>query len=283
VPCQDLSLPDLPGFEILSVQSSEVFNYSSVNIPSIQPPVSGLNFCNVSLALTHPRALDTVLVQIWLPIGNWNGRWQSTGGGGLAAGHFDAYLAPVVAAGYATASTDAGLTLNNTINPQTGAWAIHNNGSLNTALIENFAYRSIHEMTLLGKAATVEFYGCPARYSYYGGCSTGGRQGYFVAHLYPEDFDGIMANSPAINTPQISPADFWPSVVMTNIVAPTQCVFSAYQNATIAACDPLDGVTDGLISDISKCYFDPSTLVGSTATCNGESYSIPIKSRNSCC
>lgn len=274
VPCQDLSLLNFPGIEILSVQSTEVLNYSSVDNPSIQPPVSGLNFCNVSITLTHPGAFDTVLVGIWLPIGDWNGRWQSTGGGGLAAGYFDTSLAPVVAAGYAAASTDAGLTLNGTINPQTGLWAIQSNGSLNNELIKNFAYRSIHEMTVIGKAVTAAFYGCPARYSYYGGCSTGGRQGYFAAHLYPEDFDGIMANSPAINTPQISPADFWPSVVMKNIVAPNQCVFSAYQNATIAACDPLDGAIDGLISDPNKCHFNTSTLVGSKVACNGESFTI---------
>ena len=68
--------------------------------------------------------------------------------------------------GYVSRYTDAGLTVNNTIDPSTGAWAITSPGHLNNALIENFAYRSIHDMTVLSKATSKAFYGTETIYSY---------------------------------------------------------------------------------------------------------------------
>lgn len=261
--CTQLTLPEIHGLEILSIENVETRNYS---LTLVSPPVIGLSFCNSIITLTHPGANDEVHVEIWMPLDTWNGRFQATGGGGLVAGYFDLALAPAVSQGFAAASTDAGLTVNGSIDP-TGQWALKSDGGLNTALVENFAYRSIHDMTVIGKALVEAYYDTPARYSYYSGCSTGGRQGYFAAQIYPGDFDGILADSPAINTPQVSPADFWPSVVMGNNVAPPQCVFNAYQNATIAFCDPLDGVVDDLISDPDTCHFDTKRLVGLTVGC----------------
>lgn len=43
---------------------------------------------------------------------------------------------------------------------------------------------------------------------------------------------------------------------------PSACVFDGFRNASVAACDGLDGILDGIIPDIKACSFDPSTLVG---------------------
>lgn len=269
ISCSNITLPALPGFKVLSSSSIEVINYTNPSLPILAP----LSFCNLTVYLTHATN-DHVYNEIWLPLTGWNGRWQSTGGGGQAAGQFDISLAPAVAAGYAAGSTDAGLAVYGPVNSDDGSWALNPDNSLNWGRLVNFAYRSIHDMTTIGKAAVEVVYGTPATKSYYSGCSTGGRQGYFAAMFYPEDFDGILANAPAINTPEIGGALFWPSLVMNNIVVPPNCVFSAFQNATIAECDPLDGATDGLITDIDICNFDPYSLVGTAVNCPGGSITI---------
>ncbi|KIX97757.1 uncharacterized protein Z520_06535 [Fonsecaea multimorphosa CBS 102226] len=269
VPCENLTLPSLPGLEISSVQGLTAHNYTNPLAPGVP-----LDICNVKVSYNHPGENDITWVNIWLPLNNWNGRFQATGGGGLAAGFGDYYLLGAAPFGYATGTTDGGLTLNNTIDPQTGQWALAKNGTLNQSLVKNFAHRAIHDMTVIGKSLTQKFYGKSSTYSYYTGCSTGGRQGYFAAQVYPADFDGIMANAPALNSPKISPGDFWPSVVMHNLGAPPQCVLDAYYNATLEYCDPLDGATDGLISNLGTCDFDPQSLVGKKVDCGGQNVTI---------
>ncbi|KAL3475229.1 Tannase/feruloyl esterase [Aspergillus californicus] len=275
----------LHGVEILSVTGTPVQNYTASDLSIIASTnVTAIDFCNVTATLTHPgeKENDLVVLSIWLPPpSTWNGNYLATGGGGLVAGYFASRQAPGVALGYATASTDAGLP-HDTVNGTTGSWAIksHSDGSSspNTALLTNFAFRSIHDMNVIGKEVIRRYYGVSHRYSYYHGCSTGGRQGYMSATYYPEDFDGILAIAPAINTPQLSPALFWPAVVMGNSVAPPQCVFNVYQEAIVAACDPLDGVADGLIStyDPDKCAFNVTVLIGESIFCTDTNSTITI-------
>ncbi|KAF6816307.1 feruloyl esterase b [Colletotrichum plurivorum] len=272
--CDKLTPPVFYGYDVNYSEGFEVRNYT---LPSILL-ATGANFCNFTLSLTHHGANDVVYVSIWLPLENWNGRFLATGGGGLAAGTFASTMTDPVSKGYAAGSTDAGLTLDNTIGPNSGRWALNPDGSINKALIENFATRSIHEMAVIGKATAKAFYGVEVSHSYYSGCSQGGRQGYFAAQYSPEDFDGILANAPAINTPEVSPGDFWPSVVMGNIVAPPQCVFGRYLEAIIAECDPLDGAVDGLISAPEKCDFDTTKLVGEDIDCSDTGGTVTITS-----
>ncbi|CAK47194.1 uncharacterized protein An18g01180 [Aspergillus niger] len=269
-PCGSLTLPHIPGVDIISMTRQEVHNYSVATSPPYNlADVHNLDFCNVSVTLTHPGEDDTVSVSVWLPLNNWNGRFQATGGGGLAAGIIGLAPAHPVSQGYATAATDGGLTLNGTSNPQTGAWILRPDGSINTALLLNFAHRSIYDMTIIGKTLTERFYGSPPRYSYWSGCSTGGRQGYFAAAKYPNLFDGVLAGAPALNFPRLIGYMFWPPVHMFHSAAPPQCVFDTFWKAIIDECDPLDGATDGLISDYNpqSCPFKPETLVGHTVTC----------------
>lgn len=249
----------------MSFQAVEVQNFTLSATPALgTPAVTGLNFCNVSLVLSHID--DIVHAWVWLPLDNWNGRSIVVGGGGLSAGHELALIDPVLR-GFAAGATDAGLTLNNTIDAASGEWAIRSVGVLNTELIENFAHRSIHDVATISKAAVRAYYRSDAQYTYYSGCSTGGRQGYSAARWHPDDFDGILANAPALYTPRVSPGTFWPSVVMRNIAAPPTCIFEAYYNAIISACDSDDGVLDGIISKPEECKFDTETLLGTSIPC----------------
>lgn len=120
-------------------------------------------------------------------------------------------------------------------------------------------------MTVVGKAVTAAFYGRPARYAYFNGCSTGGRQGLSEAQRYPEDYDGILSAAPAINWSRFIPAELWPQLVMLrdgNFLP--QCKFEAFQAAAVQACDR---VRDGVIGDPSRCDFDPRTQIGKVTPC----------------
>lgn len=168
---------------------------------------------------------------------------------------------------YAAARTDGG-HVDDVYNSST--WALLPDGSVNLGLLTNFASRSLHDMAIVGKAVTESFYGQKPVYSYWYGCSTGGREGLAEAQIYPEDFDGIVAAAPTINRPSFLMADEWPQVVMNNEgYFPSQCEFPAFLNVSVAECDALDGVTDGVIANVTGCKVDTYDLVGSKVTCNG--------------
>ncbi|RTE84274.1 hypothetical protein BHE90_001172 [Fusarium euwallaceae] len=268
-PCSNLKLEAFPDFTILHVETSERQNYT--------PPGSQLtvDICNLNLSLQHHGADDVVRVGIWFPLHDWNGRFMATGGSGISAGDEINLVIPV-AQGYAAGFTDAGLTLNGTIDSQTTEWFLRDDGTVNEVLLENFAHRSVHDLAIIGKAAIKAFHGKHPEYSYYSGCSQGGRQGYFTAEKHPEDFDGILANAPAINGPQLSAAEFWPTVLMTNTIVPPQCVFKAYQDAIVEACDELDGARDGLISAPEKCHYDTSKLASKKIKCTETDSTVTI-------
>ncbi|MFF0292676.1 tannase/feruloyl esterase family alpha/beta hydrolase [Kitasatospora sp. NPDC004614] len=226
--------------------------------------------CEVTVTLTHPGANDRAKVQIWLPESGWNGRFQAAGGAAYAAGNIGS-VAAAVKQGYAAATTDAGVDTSGL----DSSWALDGQGRINAALLENFASRSVHEMALVGKQVVDGVYGHTAFRSYFNGCSTGGRQGYMEAQKYPTDFDGINAASPAINWNQFEVATLWPQVVMNEQhTYPTACEFNAFNQAALKACDKLDGIADGLISDPNRCDFDPRRLIGMKVVCEGKEYTI---------
>jgi feruloyl esterase len=214
--------------------------------------------CRVTATVTHPPADDKVKIFIALPIKGWNGRFQGVGGGGFSGGNPNALRQPV-AAGYAAGATDTGHE------GGSGSFALDANGRLNWMLIRDNAYLGIHEMTVTGKALAEAFYGKPPRYSYFNGCSTGGRQGLMEAQRYPDDYNGILSGAPAINWPKLHVEQLWGHLVMLadkNLVS--QCKLDAAVAAAITACDAIDRVKDGVLEDPRRCTFDPKELVGVT-------------------
>ncbi|MFF0410680.1 tannase/feruloyl esterase family alpha/beta hydrolase [Kitasatospora sp. NPDC004745] len=227
-------------------------------------------YCEVTVTLTHPGDGDHARVRTWLPADGWNGRFQALGGSAYAAGDNGVGLGTAVKNGYAATTTDAGLG-----DAVDVGWGLDGAGRVNTALLENLASRSQHEASVVGKQVVAGVYGARPSYSYFNGCSTGGRQGYTEAQRYPDDFDGILANAPAVHWDAFEVATLWPQVVMNNErTYPSACEFKAFTDAAVKACDPLDGVRDGLVNDAARCDFDPRRLIGTTVVCDGRELTV---------
>lgn len=214
-------------------------------------------FCRVVLTVK-----PAIGIEVWLPTGTYNRRFQAVGGGGYAGIISYPAMAGALQAGYATASTDTGHQVRD------GSFALGPDG-LNRGLIEDFASRSLIELTTKAKTLIRAFYGGEARYSYWNGCSTGGRQGLMLAQRLPGGYDGILAGAPAINWDRFIPAELWPQVVMEQeLGAPIAgCKLTAATEAAVAHCDRYDGVADGLVGDPRRCDFDAGVLVGQGTPC----------------
>jgi feruloyl esterase len=204
-------------------------------------------FCRVA-ATIKPTSDSDIKVEVWLPVGNWNNKFQAVGNGGWAGVISYSALADAVRAGYASASTDTG----------------HEGGRGTFALghpekLIDFGWRSEHEMTVKAKSLIQAFYGSAPKLSYWNGCSTGGRQGLKEAQMFPDDYDGIIAGAPA-NRTAIS---LWIAHAVlkdpASYIPPSK--YPIVHQAAIAACDAHDGLKDGLIDDPTKCNFDPKVLL----------------------
>ncbi|KAM0716845.1 hypothetical protein Q7P37_006697 [Cladosporium fusiforme] len=276
-----ISPPALPGAAILDISADLVLNYTrSVSDqlfyghPSIE--VRGIDYCNVTVTYTHPGQNDTLNVETWLPLETWNGRLQAVGGGGYVAGRFPlsyTAMAGALGEGYVSSTTDGGIGSSYVPDP----WALVSEGNVDLFALQNFASRSLNDQAIIAKDVIESFYGLPPQYSYWSGCSQGGRQGFMLAQRYPEAYDGIAANAPALNWNQFIPGTAWAQTLM-HITGqfPYSCELDAITEAAVAECDPLDGVTDGLISDEDACGFDPFSVVNKTIACAETEMEIDI-------
>ncbi len=147
-------------------------------------------------------------------------------------------------------------------------------GSINTVLWNDFAQRGIHEMAVKTKQITRAYYGKDAKYAYWDGFSTGGRQGHKLAQLHPDDFDGILAGAPAFNWTRFITNELNPQIVYQRDlggVPLTAGQLNMLGNAAINACDVVNGQHLGYIPDPSECRYDPTQDMSVVCAANGGS------------
>lgn len=146
-----LTSPQLFGGHIISLEANLVENYNATAYSLLyygHPTVTveNLDFCNVTVTYTHPGQNDTIHVETWLPIDNYNGRLQSVGGGGWIAGRYPpsyTAMAGAVGEGYVTSTTDAGLSMRADFQPDN--WALASEGNPNLYLLNDFGSVSLHD------------------------------------------------------------------------------------------------------------------------------------------
>jgi feruloyl esterase len=141
--------------------------------------------------------------------------------------------------------------------------------------LENFASRSLGEMAILGKILTNLYYGEEVKWSYWHGCSTGGRQGMMVAQKFPGSFDGVLAVAPAINWSMFVVGEVWSQVVMNALgYWPERCELEFVTEEAVRECDGLDGVADGIVGAPGLCGYDAMSVVGRVFDCEGEERTV---------
>jgi feruloyl esterase len=147
--------------------------------------------------------------------------------------------------GFAVASTDAG----HEASGLDGTFAANNSQSQ-----IDFGYRAVHLSTVFAKNAVRAYYGAQQKKSYWIGCSSGGKQGFKEAQMYPEDYDGVLAGSPAW---------WWSHLtgwsIMGGLMNPSGAGYmstddwSSLHQSIMSQCDALDGLADGIITNPALC------------------------------
>jgi feruloyl esterase len=139
----------------------------------------------------------------------------------------------------------------------------------NDAVID-LSYRSRHVSVVAAKQVVEQFYDRPANYSYYVGCSTGGRQGLKSVQDFPNDFDGVLAGSSALDFNHLSD---WTSrfFLITGFGQDSRTLsleqWAYVHQEILTQCDePLDGVADGILEDPTICNFSSLALLCGPST-----------------
>ena len=238
---------------------------STEYVPSVtRSPKSHQGYCKVlgDIAPVNPKA-PAIKFQLNLPA-QWNNKSLMIGGGGyngvpakttdlLPAGPVD--KPDPIGLGYATYGSDSGHQLaDDPANP--GKFA------LNGEALRNFSFEALKKTHDIAQQLIAGYYGKPPQVKYFAGGSTGGREGLAVAQKWPNDFNGVIALYPAFAAASL---DLQFGRITRALAAP-----GAYPNlekravlykAGMQACDALDGIRDGLVSNQRQCNrtFDPAT------------------------
>jgi len=266
---------------VLLVKAFKKNDPLTLGTPTSTTPLAANDVCMVKLLVGPgnpgpagaPSTSPGIGIEIWLPTpANWNNRIHVAGGGGWAGGNQTSLtlLAGAGGAGGTTPSPSFIATVEGAVSANTdtghsgpggGSFAMNPDGSINTVLWNDFAQRGIHEMAVKTKAITKAYYGKNAKYVYWDGFSTGGRQGHKLAQLHPDDFDGILAGAPAFNWTRFITNELYPQIVYQRDlggVPLTAGQLNLMGNAAINACDVVNGVHMGYIPDPSECRYDPT-------------------------
>jgi Tannase and feruloyl esterase len=235
-----------------TVTAAEAVTTGSLTLEGAEPLTSLPPFCRVRVTL-HPTTDSAIQFEVWLPQEAWNGRLLNVGNGGFAGSISYGQMARNLKRGYATAGSDAG----HVAGGEDASWAYQH-----PEKIVDFGYRAVHLTALLSKTVVKAYYTKPEQKAYFDACSDGGREALMEAQRFPEDYDGILAGAPANNWAHmlvnglalIQATSLDPAAYISSLKLP------AITQAALNACDMLDGLKDGVVSDPERCHFDPAVL-----------------------
>lgn len=255
--------------ETASLTIGPVYNASFAG-SAFFPDAVGQSYCNVSFAYSHAGRNDRIQVWYWLPTPeNFKYRYLSTGGGGYSITSRDQSLPGGIAYGASAGTTDGGFGSFDTTVDEVVLLA---NGSLNYDSLYNFGYKAIHELSVLGKQFTRNFFDMAdgqKLYAYYQACSEGGREGWSQVQRYA-DWDGAIIGAPAMRYSHQQLGHLSAAVVENYLgYYPKPCALQALNDEVIKLCDPLDGKVDGIIgrSDLCLLTLNLSAYIGLNYSC----------------
>ena len=195
--------------------------------------------------------------QALLPTQTWSQRYLQVGCGGLCGmitlrSGASSGCKVLTDGGFVMAATDMGHSGPN------DDWGL--DGKQRT----DFAYRAQHVTALAVRKLIAVFYGQKEKFSYFNGCSDGGREALMEAERYPGDFNGVVAGAPAMLF-QVQNTLYHGWMARSNRDAQGKAILlsaklPALHQAVLAACDANDGVKDGIVADPAACHFNPETI-----------------------
>ena len=249
--CSALSTLALPNATVTLAQAVEAGTFTPPAAGERSQAVRALPaFCRVAATL-KPTPDSDIKIEVWMPASGWNGKFQAVGNGAFSGAIAYPAMTTALARGYATSSTDTG----------------HVGGSASFALGHpektiDFGWRAVHEMTAASKKIIAAYYDAGPKFSYWNGCSAGGRQAMKEAQRFPADFEGIIAGAPGLDwTGRAGLAVRVAKALEKSEAARlSQAEAQLLHRAVVQSCDALDGVKDGLIEDPTRCTFDPAVL-----------------------
>ncbi|MCP3712778.1 tannase/feruloyl esterase family alpha/beta hydrolase [Paraburkholderia sp. CNPSo 3274] len=259
--CTDLAGALLPPASI-GLPTNGALVQSAAMTPATATGNLNGDFCRLTGVIRAQSAgTPDIRFEVNLP-SRWNGRALQFGGGGysgvVVTGTGPMPLSPdraPLARGYATFGDDSG---------HNGTSSEANFGLLEEA-VTNFGYAHLKKAHDVALALIALVYGRPPEHMYFAGGSTGGREGYTVIQRYPDDYDGVIANSPALN---------FSGVRLTGVVVgqheyrtpggylSPQLLEHVYERV-MQVCDALDGAADGVISDVESCRAKEPEIIDS--------------------
>jgi Tannase and feruloyl esterase len=199
----------------------------------------------------------------------WNGRFQFMGGGGTDGSVRPAFGAnhngsrPALADGYAVVSSDFG---HKATDPRDASFGLDPQARI------DWGYNALDQVTQRAKTLIRAYYGRDAQYSYYVGCSGGGRQALMASQRFAREFDGIVAGAPILEQhvaqtgsmqilqefTAIAPAGADGKPVLSHAFSDAD--LKLLQRDLLARCDALDGVADGIVQNTAACSYSPAAL-----------------------
>jgi Tannase and feruloyl esterase len=252
VMCADLTGLSLPDTKITLARSYD----PGETVSGVTKAPVGL--CRVA-GTVKPSTDSNIKFEVWIPAdGSWNGRFEQIGNGGFAGTVWVSYIADAVSRGYAAAATDDG-----TAGPPPGAATFLGHPDVQ----EDYGYRAIKVTTDNSRAIIKALTGQYPRYSYFSGCSDGGREALVEAQRYPTDFDGVIVGSPSNDLVGLLGASFLWNMQALLSGPKTRGIPDAYippsklnilSKLAISQCVGRDGgiPTDPFLNDPTECNFD---------------------------
>ncbi|KAK4464972.1 tannase and feruloyl esterase [Cladorrhinum samala] len=155
------------------------------------------HLCAVTVRVSLPNASSSYRFGLFLPPNcTWNSRFLTVGNYAQAGGINWADMGQGPHYGMATLSTDTG---HNSVESDL-SWGLNNPQAL-----QDWGWRALKGSVEIGKALVEGYYGRRISYSYWSGCSTGGRQGLKQVQVAPDAFDGVLVGAPAWDTQHLFP------------------------------------------------------------------------------
>jgi hypothetical protein len=234
-------------------ETDEVLGPITLTSLDMTPAKIDAKFCRVR-GLVRPTSDSDIRFEVWLPpAASWNGKYEGVGNGGNAGTPIYGSMQYALTGGYAVSGQDTG---------HVGTMADSSFAIGHPEKVVDFGWRSLHETAVASKAIIAAYYNQGPKYSYYSGCSTGGRQGLALAQRFPGDYDGIVAGAPAYYWPELNAygAEFYRNLMTTPGAWVSPAKLAMVNKASQAVCHAVDG----LIEDAGHCHFDVSNLLCKT-------------------